>query len=634
MAIDISVVVPIYNALEDTKLLLDSLVKNFNFENNEIWLINDCSNKNTTDFLRNFVVKNSSFILIENDENLGFVKTCNKGMKLANGEIIVLLNSDTIIPSGFCECIKKCFESDKSIGVASPISSNSYSYYIKQPLNTTIEQMNSLLRKNHNPTYPTILAAEGFCFCVRKDVIQEIGYFDEVFGKGYHEEVDFAYRAFSKGWFNVLIDDLYVYHKKNASFGEFNSNELIVKNDKIFHERWDDFVEMNMPDFIPEEIISKIQNDMFSKKRKIIDNCLNYVKKTAFAKTKYITKRPDVDCKTCAIFALLTNNNKVSQNVTKYIQALKKHCNYLIVITNKKLNKNNLSLLKQLVDVIFIDEKINTNFDAYKKGVAHLKSSKDYQLPEKIIFTDDSVFFVGEDLNKIFEDSTDKDFYCITQNNYGFIKDNERYHWGKYRHFSPYFFMVSQKIFNSKFFEKFITTTKPESRLTKFEKQEVVLNSILQNEGYKINSFYPPIEEIINIDGYYLKLPKTANENIYFVKKYYSFEYSLYDFIKNLKNEKTVFWGASNALKTVLNIFPQKNDSILGIIDKNNALSKNFSRDYKIYNPAELKNLNPQSILITIKNNGNRIYKDIKNYVDENHPNIKVLPNLLVQKEN
>jgi len=205
MAIDISVVVPIYNALEDTKLLLNSLVKNFDFKNNEIWLINDCSNKDTTDFLRNFVVKNNDFILIENDENLGFVKTCNKGMHLANGRIIVLLNSDTIIPSGFCERIKRCFESDKNIGVASPISSNSYSYYIKQPEDKTLEQMNSLLRKKHKPTYPTILSAEGFCFCIRKDVIQDIGYFDEIFGKGYHEEVDFAYRAFSNGWFNSTV---------------------------------------------------------------------------------------------------------------------------------------------------------------------------------------------------------------------------------------------------------------------------------------------------------------------------------------------------------------------------------------------------------------------------------------------
>ena len=168
MAIDISVVIPIYNALEDTKLLLESLVKNFDFNNNEILLINDCSNKDTTQFLRDFVVTNDSFILLENDENLGFVKTCNKGMKIANGEIIVLLNSDTIVPAGFCKRIKSCFDSDKSIGVASPISSNSSAYYIKMPHNKNLEQMNKLLRKNHKASYPTILSAEGFCFCIRK----------------------------------------------------------------------------------------------------------------------------------------------------------------------------------------------------------------------------------------------------------------------------------------------------------------------------------------------------------------------------------------------------------------------------------------------------------------------------------
>lgn len=630
MAIDISVVVPIYNALEDTKLLLDSLVKNFNFKNNEIWLINDCSNKETTIFLREFVVKYNDFILLENDENLGFVKTCNKGMQFANGKIIVLLNSDTVIPSKFCEKIKNCFDSDTNIGVASPISSNSYSYYIKQPKNKTIEQMNSSLRKNHKPTYPTILSAEGFCFCIRKEVIQEIGYFDEVFGKGYHEEVDFAYRAFTNGWFNVLIDDLYVYHKKNASFGEFNSNELIVKNDKIFHERWDDFVEMNISNFTPEKIITKIHNDIFSKDKSLIKELNNYTKKLAFSKTKYIFKDYNEKKQICGIFALLNQNEKSSSDILRYLNSLKKHCDYLIVITNKKTNKDNLSLLKPLVDIFVIDEKINNNFDAYKKGFALLKAIAGSKSPEKIIFADNSVSFVGKDLNEIFNDSKDKDFYCITQNNYGFVKSNERYCWKKHKYCCSYFLIFSQKIFESKIFNEFITAITPNNtRISQINKPEIELSNILQNAGYKIHSYYPTIDDITNIDGYYLKLPKTLNEKMYFVKKSYSFEYSLFNFIKNLKDEKIVFWGASNALKSVLNIFPEKNNSILGIIDKNNALCENFYNNYKIYNPDELTNLNPQSILVTIKNNGNRIYKDIKKFVNNTYPNINVLPSLL-----
>ena len=81
-------------------------------------------------------------------------------------------------------------------------------------------------------------AAEGFCFCIRKSVIESQGYLDEVYGKGYHEERDYSYRAITNGWKNVLIDDLYMYHKNFASFGVKQRQELIKENDEIFDSRW------------------------------------------------------------------------------------------------------------------------------------------------------------------------------------------------------------------------------------------------------------------------------------------------------------------------------------------------------------------------------------------------------------
>ena len=76
----------------------------------DVILVNDCSEKITTDFLRAFVQENSKhFRLLENDENLGFPRTCNKGMKASNSDILVLLNSDTMIPASFCEKLLPVF---------------------------------------------------------------------------------------------------------------------------------------------------------------------------------------------------------------------------------------------------------------------------------------------------------------------------------------------------------------------------------------------------------------------------------------------------------------------------------------------------------------------------------------------
>ena len=211
-----SVIIPVYNALDDVKLCLDSIIKNYDFKDGEVIVIDDCSREDTANFLKKFGAEHPEFRVDKNEENLGFVKTCNKGMKMVQGDIVILLNSDTIIPKFFQEKILDCFNSDEKIGVASPIASKSWLYKIPLPKFYSIEKMNELLRKKHTPKYPIIPSAEGFCFCIKKQVIDDIGYLDEAYGKGYHEEVDFSYRSIKAGWKNVLIDDLYVYHRDSA----------------------------------------------------------------------------------------------------------------------------------------------------------------------------------------------------------------------------------------------------------------------------------------------------------------------------------------------------------------------------------------------------------------------------------
>ncbi len=257
----ISVIIPVYNALEDLKVLVESLKNNFNFSLGKIILINDCSKKETTDYLINLNKENPQFNICHNEQNLGFIKTCNKGMKIAKGEIIVLLNSDTQIPKLFAEKIIDCFNANTKIGIASPISSCSDAYFIPLEKGYSLENINNRLDNKHKISYPDILAAEGFCFCIRKQVIEQIGYLDEIYGKGYHEEIDFALRATTYGWKNVLIDNLYVYHARQASFGSEERKKLIQQNNKIFNERWEEYVDKRKKDL--KNPIPKIYKDIF-----------------------------------------------------------------------------------------------------------------------------------------------------------------------------------------------------------------------------------------------------------------------------------------------------------------------------------------------------------------------------------
>lgn len=239
----ISVVVPVYNAAEDVKKCLESVKENFDFSDGEVILVDDCSQEETALYLKKEAATNpDKFTLLRNLENSGFPKTCNNGIAAAKGEIVVLLNSDTMIPAGFCKKIADCFDADPLIAVASPIASYSGSYFIPLRDGETVASMNKKIEEAHSPFYPSIPTAEGFCLCLRKSTIDKYGALDEVYGKGFNEERDLSFRMTSKGLRCALIDNLYVYHKRHASFGSAARKQQLEKNDKIFKERWGDLI--------------------------------------------------------------------------------------------------------------------------------------------------------------------------------------------------------------------------------------------------------------------------------------------------------------------------------------------------------------------------------------------------------
>ena len=138
----ISVIIPVYNAKEDVRKCLESVKENFDFSDGEVILVDDCSQEDTAMYLKKEAALNpDKFRLIRNAENSGFPKTCNNGISKPQGEIIVMLNSDTVIPAGFNKKIADCFDSDEQIAVASPIASYSGSYFIPLHDGDTVASM-------------------------------------------------------------------------------------------------------------------------------------------------------------------------------------------------------------------------------------------------------------------------------------------------------------------------------------------------------------------------------------------------------------------------------------------------------------------------------------------------------------
>jgi GT2 family glycosyltransferase/predicted O-methyltransferase YrrM len=243
----IDVVVPIYNACEELERCLYSLFKHQDVY--RIILIDDCSTDKRVKELLDALQEHrcERFEIVENVENLGYLKTVNKGMRMVRNDVI-LLNSDTIVTSGWARKLRACAYSHDRIATVTPFTNNGAECSIPDvgqnneiPEGFTINSFAELVENCSVNRYPELVTAVGFCMYVRRVIIEEIGYFDEEkFGRGYGEENDFSIRAARKGYKNVLCDNVFVFHKGAASFSS-SRNALIQKSAMILEKLYPDF---------------------------------------------------------------------------------------------------------------------------------------------------------------------------------------------------------------------------------------------------------------------------------------------------------------------------------------------------------------------------------------------------------
>ncbi|MBW1743030.1 MAG: glycosyltransferase [Deltaproteobacteria bacterium] len=229
--ITVDIVICVHNALDDVKTCLESVVRNTSASYG-LYIINDGSNDPTTEYLRSFRPEHRC-VLLENSVAEGYTKAANKGLRASDADYIILLNSDTIVPSGWVERLLECSESDPRIGIIGPLSNAASWQSIPKrfdvdggwatnslPNGFSVGRMAEFVSMLSEKRFPRVPFLNGFCFAIERSVIDAIGYFDEAgFPKGYGEENDYCIRAKDAGFDIAVADHVYVYHSKSKSYG-------------------------------------------------------------------------------------------------------------------------------------------------------------------------------------------------------------------------------------------------------------------------------------------------------------------------------------------------------------------------------------------------------------------------------
>ena len=228
----VDIIVPVYRGLADTRLCIESVLASVVNTPFRLIVINDASPEpDVTTWLRQKAGDAQRITLLENEQNLGFVATVNRGMKHSSANDVLLLNNDTEVANDWLDRLRSAAYRFAKVGSVTPFSGNaticSYPVFCAAnplPEGETTASLDRLFAQANAGQTVDVPTGVGFCMYIRRDCLNDVGLFDEErFGKGYGEENDFCQRALRKHWRNLHALDTYVRHTGGVSFGDQKS---------------------------------------------------------------------------------------------------------------------------------------------------------------------------------------------------------------------------------------------------------------------------------------------------------------------------------------------------------------------------------------------------------------------------
>jgi len=204
----IAVIIVNFNGQKFLKNCLDSVFKQ-NFYNYEVFVIDNGS----SDSSKTFIKKNYPLVkLIVLDRNHGFTGGNNIGIKLAleNSDIkfIVCLNNDTIVDRFWLQGLVNAVKENKNTGIVNSkvFLLNTKLHVIGLSLERGLQSYDEggisigyNMNSNEFNKEKDIFAPHGVSFIIKREVLNDIGFFDEDFF-AYVEDLDLGFRAKLAGW--------------------------------------------------------------------------------------------------------------------------------------------------------------------------------------------------------------------------------------------------------------------------------------------------------------------------------------------------------------------------------------------------------------------------------------------------
>jgi len=246
----VDIVIAVHEALPHVQRCVESVLRHTD-PAARIILVNDGCGPECSAWLRRAVTATPRLELVEHAMNRGYTCAANSGLRQARAPYVVLLNSDTIVTSGWLAGLLRCAESSPAIGIVGPLS-NAASWQSvphvhdadgrfavnRLPEGYSADDFARLVGQLSQRAYPRTPLVNGFCMLIKQPLLERLGLLDELnFAAGYGEENDYCLRAVDAGFELAIADDVYVYHAKSQSFGAERRAHLAPLAQAILKEK-------------------------------------------------------------------------------------------------------------------------------------------------------------------------------------------------------------------------------------------------------------------------------------------------------------------------------------------------------------------------------------------------------------
>jgi GT2 family glycosyltransferase len=245
---NLSIIIPNYNGEEILKKNLPKVldaVKDYKNGKVEIIIPNDPSTDNSKKVIKDFIESITEEHVIgkttenTNKKDAGFSKNINRGVRLATGDILILLNSDVAPHRDFLTPLLRHFEEAIVFAVGCLDESIEDRKIVLRGRGIGKWQRGFLMHQKGENDKTNTLWVNGGSGAFRKSMWDKLGGLDPLYNPFYWEDIDLSYRALKAGYQLVFEPESRVTHEheKGAIKTKFKSGhvrKIAYRNQFIF----------------------------------------------------------------------------------------------------------------------------------------------------------------------------------------------------------------------------------------------------------------------------------------------------------------------------------------------------------------------------------------------------------------